>query len=193
MSEQSDEEIAARVADGESAAFDHLIERYEAKIARYGRRFLFDGDDAKDLLQDIFIKAYVNIKDFDTSRKFSAWIYRIAHNEFINAIKKRTRTSTMSLDLDADVLLPHLVSDDTADKEANVHEMRAVLDKSLKEIPIKYKEPLILYYFEDMDYKQISDVLSIPVATVGVRLKRGKAMLKTAVVEVAPEASITHQ
>ena len=89
MSLETDEEIAKRVQGGDVDSFGVLIERYEEKIARYARKFLMRGEDVKDIVQEVFIKAYVNIQSFDTRQRFSPWIYRIAHNEFINAIKKK--------------------------------------------------------------------------------------------------------
>ncbi len=178
--ERTDEEIAAQVQKGDVDAFQLLVERYEQKIGRYARRFLFDGDEAKDLVQEVFIKAYVNIRGFDTDRRFSPWLYRIAHNEFVNALKKKTKERANVSLFDFDVLFPSvkLTAKETADGSVQRHELKRVLDGSLDKIPQKYRDPLVLYYFEEMDYKEIADVLRIPVSTVGVRLQRGKAMLK---------------
>ncbi len=178
--ERKDEEIAAEVQKGDVEAFQTLVERYDQKMSRYARRFLFDSDEAKDLVQEVFIKAYVNIRGFDVYRRFSPWIYRIAHNEFVNALKKRKKERANVSLFDFDVLFPHvkLTAKETADGDFNQHELKKVLEASLDKIPPKYKEPLILYYFEEMDYKEIADVLRIPVSTVGVRLQRGKVMLK---------------
>ena len=183
MDERNDEAIAAAVQHGDLDAFRELVERYEPKMTRYARRFLFGSDDAKDLVQDVFIKAYVNIKSFDTDRRFSPWLYRIAHNEFVNALKKRTKERGNVSLFDFDTLFPHLSAKETADSPARQHEMKVMLERSLDTIPRKYKEPLMLYYFEELDYKEIADVLRIPVSTVGVRLQRGKAMLKKKVSE----------
>jgi RNA polymerase sigma-70 factor (ECF subfamily) len=172
----TDEQIASQVQRGDVQAFGLLIQRFENKLTRYGRRFLFENEDIKDLVQEVFIKAYINIQDFDSARKFSPWIYRIAHNEFINAIKKKSRMPTSPFEPENLPLQP--VAPETADGDAGIKELRAALDGALGQIDPKYREPLILYYFEDMDYKQIADVLHSPVSTVGVRLQRGKAMLK---------------
>ena len=90
IGECGDEEIARRVQEGDIESFGLLVGRYEAKITRYAGKFLLNGEDDKDLAQEVFIKAYVNIQSFDANRKFSSWLYRIAHNEFINAIRKRS-------------------------------------------------------------------------------------------------------
>lgn len=178
--ERRDEEIAAEVQHGDIEAFQLLVERYDQKMGRYARRFLFDSDEAKDLVQEVFIKAYVNIQGFDTDRRFSPWLYRIAHNEFVNALKKKKKDKANISLFDLDVLLPSikLTAKETADGGFNRHELKKMLEGSLDRIPQKYREPLVLYYFEEMDYKEIADVLRIPVSTVGVRLQRGKIMLR---------------
>lgn len=176
MLELTDEEIAQRVQKGDIDVFGVLVQRFEEKMTRYARKFLFAGDEIKDLVQEVFIKAYVNIQSFDASRKFSSWLYRIAHNEFINAGKKKSRLPVFAFDLDA--LFPHLAARETADGDLERRELKEALDKSLDKLDVKYREPLALYYLEDMDYREIADILQIPVSTVGVRLTRGKAMLK---------------
>ena len=176
--ERTDEELVAEVQKGDTESFRVLVERYEPKMARYARRFLFATDDAKDLLQEIFIKTYVNIRSFDLDRRFSPWIYRIAHNEFVNALKKKKKErDTISLFF-VDVLFPHPIAKEAADDEATRRELKEVLEGSLDKLDSKYREPLILYYLEDMDYKEIAEILRIPVSTVGVRLQRGKTNLK---------------
>lgn len=174
--QRSDEEIAALVQRGDVEAFGELIQRYEPKMLRYARKFLFSSGDSEDQVQEVFLKAYMNIKSFDISRKFSPWLYRIAHNEFLNAIKKNRRLSVFSFDFDT--LLPHPASKETADADINVSEIKNLLDTSLDKINPKYRELLVLYYFEEMDYKEIAEILQIPVGTVGVRLKRGREQLK---------------
>lgn len=176
MLKQADEDIATLVQRGDIEAFGVLMQRYEAKMLRYARKFLFGYEDAEDLVQDIFLKAYVNIQDFDTKRRFSPWLYRIAHNEFINSIKKRGREPIPFFDPDA--LFPHPLSVDTADRRINERETKELLDRYLGELSPKYREPLILFYFEEMNYQEIAEVLRIPTSTVGVRLQRGRIALR---------------
>ena len=177
MERETDEQIAARVQHGEGELFGEIIERYQAKLLRYARKFLVDPDDGEDIVQDIFVKTYQNLQSFDTSRSFSPWIYRIAHNEFVNALKKRANHQIVFA-FDIDTLFPNLTAPDTADSEAMERDLRGALDKSLETLPVKYREPLILYYLESMDYKEISEILQIPVSTVGVRLARGRTLLQ---------------
>jgi RNA polymerase sigma-70 factor (ECF subfamily) len=176
MQEKTDEDVAQAVQRGDVEAYGVLVERYSERMLRYARRFLLNPEDSQDLVQDVFIKVYENIRSFDPSRRFSPWIYRIAHNEFVNAIRKRKREPLSYFDLDT--LFPHPIAKETADRDASEQETRRALEKSLAVLDPKYREPLVLYYFEEMSYQEIADVLRIPVATVGVRLNRGKALLK---------------
>lgn len=176
MESRSDEDIARRVQAGESALFGTLVERYEAKLLRYARKFLLLTDDAKDVVQEVFMKAYANMRGFDASKRFSPWIYRIAHNEFVNAGKKRQALRLVPL-MDFDELFPHPTAPENPESDAERSELRRMLDGCLAKIGGKYREALVLRYFEEMDYREIADVLAVPVSTVGIRLKRGKALL----------------
>jgi RNA polymerase sigma-70 factor, ECF subfamily len=175
--EPTDEILAGRAQQGDAAAFGELVERYEAKLLRYARRFLSDPEDGRDIVQDVFIKAYENLQSFDVSRRFSPWIYRIAHNEFVNELaKKKTRNTFFTIDFDT--LFPHLQAAERSDSLALERDLRETLDKHLVKIDPKYREALILYYLEEMNYQEIAEVLHIPVSTVGVRLLRGRAALQ---------------
>ncbi|MCU0653534.1 MAG: RNA polymerase sigma factor [Candidatus Pacebacteria bacterium] len=187
MEELNDEDIARRVQGGDIEAFALLAERYEKKITRYAKKFLSQPDDIKDIVQDVFIKAYVNIKSFDAKRKFSPWIYRIAHNEFVNALKKK-KAGRISF-IDFDVLFPVPVSKEAADGNVERNELRRQLDSCLEKLPVKYREPLVLYYFEEMSYREIAEVMHLPLSTVGIRLQRGKSLLKKIALEKFPETA----
>jgi RNA polymerase sigma-70 factor (ECF subfamily) len=174
----SDEHVAARVQSSDVDAFGTLVDRYEGKLRRYGRKFIARDEDIEDVIQDVFISAYQNIQSFDTSLRFSPWIYRIAHNAFVNALRKSGR---IAFSYDFDVLLSHTVYEDPAESERDLKDMRALLDRGLEKMQPKYREILILHYYEEMPYKDIADVLEIPMGTVSIRLKRAKEALKEAI------------
>lgn len=171
----SDEEVAGFAERGDTQAFGELVRRYETRLLRYARRFLLRAD-AEDAVQEAFLKAYANIRSFDTRRRFSPWIYRIAHNEFVNVLKRRGVETVPVFDFDT--LFPHLVSRDKPEDQAERAELRRLLDNSLQALNVKYRAPLVLYYFEELEYKDIADVLGVPIATVGVRLRRGRNALR---------------
>jgi len=175
---QQDEEIAHLIQSGQIEFFGVLIERYETKIKRYSRKFLYDSEDINDIVQDIFIKAYKNIQSFDTKRKFSSWLYRIAHNELINAFKKKKKSPLPFFDLD--VFFPQSLHEkDDFNQQIDRRETRETIEKCLDKLEAKYREPIILYYLEELSYKEISDIMQIPISTVGIRIKRAKKIMKS--------------
>ncbi len=177
MAQTADGELARAAQGGDTEAFGELVDRYGPKLARYGTKFLRDREDVRDLVQDVFIKAYVNLKSFDAGRAFSPWIYRIAHNEFVSELRRRTGKIAIPV-FDFDVLFPHLASPETTDRETLEKELAGSLGACLDELDPKYREPVVLYYYEELSYAEIAEVLQVPVSTVGVRIARGKAALR---------------
>jgi len=171
----SDEHIVSLVQGGDVDAFGILVDRYEEKLLRYGRKFLARTEDIEDIVQDVFVSAFQNIQGFDASLRVSPWLYRIAHNAFVNALRTRGRVIDL---LDFDALIAHHVYEDPVKNERDIKDMRAMLEKGLDTLSPKYREILILHYFEDMAYKDIADVLQVPVGTVSIRIKRAKEALK---------------
>lgn len=173
---QSDEEVVRRILEGNTELFSILVERYQPKLLRYGQRFLATKEHIEDVVQEVFIKVYENLRSFNTARRFSPWIYRIAHNAFVNTLRERRREAVPFFD--PDVLFPHPVAPDNPEKDASKTEMKRVLDQNLNELPGKYREPLVLFYLEELSYDEISEILRLPISTVGVRLNRGRSLLK---------------
>lgn len=176
--DERDELLVVQICTGNKELFGKLIDRYEEKLTRYVKRFTLNTDDVSDIVQTVFIKAYSNLQSFDTTRSFNAWIYRIAHNECVNHLKKKGNEKISFLDFDT--FFPHPFAKETADEETIHLEDKAFIESSLSRVSPKYREVLVLYFYEDFSYQEISEILRIPVATVGVRLKRGKEALKKA-------------
>lgn len=169
-----------RLALQEQAFFGYVINRYEPKLDRYIRRLgVHDADDRADVLQDIFIKVYRNLNGFDQSMRFSSWIYRIAHNEAISWYRKRNARPEGHMVLDSDDVLNFLSNKEDSsevqfDQEINADRLADALEK----IDEKYRAVLMLRYFEHKDYNEISDILQIPIGSVGTLLHRGKHALR---------------
>lgn len=175
--QQSDEEIAALVQAGDIDFFGVLVHRYKEKMIRYARKFLSDNEDINDIIQEIFIKVYKNIQSFDIKRKFSPWLYRIAHNELVNALKKRKKNILPIFEVDT--FLPHSFQDNSFGQNIDRQDIQKIINKCLDLLEPKYREPIILYYLEDLSYKEIAEVMRVPISTVGVRIKRAKEMMKS--------------
>lgn len=174
--EPSDETLAAQVQAGDNDQFGLLVQRYEDKMIRYGRKFLSDRIDIVDLVQDIFVRAYENINSFNAKYKFSSWLYRVAHNAFVNALREKSRRPILFFDIDT--LLPHPIASETADGETVNKELQKMMETVLNKLDLRYREPLVLFYFEEMNYQEIAEVLRIPTSTVGIRLRRGREKLR---------------
>lgn len=174
----TDEALVAVVLETPNA-FGEVIERYEAKLARYIERLgVRVPDDKLDVLQEIFIKSYRNLNSFDGSFKFSSWIYRIAHNEAISWYRKQSVRPEGHLVADGEEVML-LIKDSTEgaevafDKDLNASE----LIRALNQIDQKYQEAIILRFFEHKEYEEISDILRIPIGSVGTLISRGKKQL----------------
>lgn len=175
-SQQSDEEIALLVQKGRVESFEILLRRYKEKIERYARKFLSDNEDINDIIQDIFIKSYTNIQSFDAKRKFSPWLYKIAHNELVNSLRRKKKKLPL---FDLDVFLPHSLQDNSLNHDLDRRDIKKMIDKCLDKLDLKYREPIILYYLENLPYKEIAEIMQIPVSTVGIRIKRAKKIMKS--------------
>jgi RNA polymerase sigma factor (sigma-70 family) len=174
--ERTDEGLVRLLQTGDDQALVTIMERYTAKLVRYGHRFLESDDDIGDIVQDVFISVYQNARDFDATRRFSPWIYRIAHNAFVDALKRRAKGPVYGLDFDR--VVPHPIYVDPIETEKEKEEMRVLLEKHLDELPSEYREIIDLHYYEGFRYQEIADILHIPLGTVGIRLSRAKQRLK---------------
>jgi len=172
-----DEELTQQIKKDDHLALSEVINRYQNKIFYYVLKMINNYDDAQDIVQQTFLKVYENIQGFDDERKFSSWIYRIAHNIAINQVKKNQRLVSVEahhLDWLED---NHGELEDfieKKDREKLSQELIGFLDY----IRPEYKEILILYYFEEKSYEEISDILRIPESTVGVWLRRARTSLR---------------
>lgn len=175
----SDEEIVS-MALREKAFFAHIVYRYEDKLARYIMRLgIRNAEDREDTLQDIFIKIYKNLNDFDTSLSFSSWVYRIAHNEAVSAYrKKNVRPEGHLIDAGDEIVARELTAEEGAEKLFDEKVNAQEVGRALECLDEKYKSALILRYFEHKEYEEISDILKIPTGSVGTLLHRGKKQLK---------------
>ena len=176
LKKMADEELAKSVSS-DTKAYDELMERYEAKLLRYIRRLAqLNVQDAEDILQDVFLKAYVRIGDFDCDLRFSSWIYRITHNAVISEYR---RSSKRKGDIEIEEApIKALLDDINIPAEMDKSILQKTVREALDELPIKQREPLELFYFEDKTVNEISDIIRKPTGTVGTLMSRGKKHLK---------------
>ena len=171
ISKKSDEEIIIIVRSSDKEAYAEIIKRYQTKLIRYASYILNDDHMGAEVVQEGFIKAYINLNGFDTKKKFSSWIYRIVHNEAMNMISKYKKQVPMNDEIEYDSGID--LEDDFIKSE-----LLSRTHHCLEQMTIIYKEPLSLFYLEEKSYEEISDILRIPIGTVGTRVNRARGIMK---------------
>jgi RNA polymerase sigma-70 factor (ECF subfamily) len=151
--------------------FGKIIDRYQKKLERYVLYLTGQKNEVDDLVQEVFIKVYINLNSFDTKKKFSSWIFRIAHNLAVNYLKKKKIVFNLNENINID-------DSKNIEEDFEKKELKKIIESCLSNVPINYKEVVVLYYFENLSYEEISDSLKIPPGTVAIRLSRAKKYLK---------------
>lgn len=170
---KTDEELVILVLENPDN-FLYIMERYQASLLRFIRRiFGVSLADAEDVLQEVYIKVYKNLNSFDTSLKFSSWIYRITRNHVISENRKRKNHQEFLFD-NEETSENKFISRIDLPKEIDNILNRGVIIKILTEMDEKYREVLVLRFLEEMDYQEIADVLKKPVGTIGTLINRAK-------------------
>ena len=171
----SDEELVAMARSGKNA-FADLYARYYPKIKRYiGYKLPYsDPEDKEDIVQDVFMKAWKGLDSFNTSQRFSPWIYRIAHNEMANAVKAKLSKRNQSLEELQEDSHFDIPSTDYADTRIKRLLLRENINRILLKLDNKYRIPLIMMHVHGMSHKEISKELSLSITTVGGRIQRAK-------------------
>lgn len=168
-----DEALAVMALEDEEA-LKLLIKRYEKPLFFYIRRLInLSEEETQDILQQVFIKIYYHLNDFDNKLKFSSWAYRIAHNEAMSEIRKKRHGNKP---LEAEFLEVKAESDllEDACRSFEASKVAEALDR----MKPKYREIIVLRYFEDLDYKEISDILKKPLGSVATLVNRAKNNFK---------------
>lgn len=184
MHEHATDEEVARSARKYRQDFAVLVERYQDKLLRYIRR-IGAGEDAEDILQETFISAFRYLNSFDDSLAFSSWIYRIAHNTTISAYRKKKIRPHGNLINDGEEFLLKIKSDTDIESELEISAGIIEINQAMLSIKQKYRDVIVLRYVEELEYKEISDVLKIPMGSVASLLSRAKKSLKSELEEKA--------
>lgn len=176
---KTDEALVALALE-DKAYFACIISRYQEKLGRYVRRLSrFSDDDVDDVLQEVFIKVYTNLNNFDADLSFSSWIYRIAHNTVVSLHRKHmVRPEGHMVDIDDDILHSIVDAGEDVEKENDTQYLRKHLLQAMDQMPQKYKDILVLRFFEEKEYREISDILQKPAGSVATLINRAKTQLK---------------
>lgn len=185
----SDEELLSRFCNGQKEAFGILLRRYERELFGYLRRYLGDSNLAEDVFQNTFLQVYLKSGQFEAGRPVRPWLYTIATNQAIDALRRNGRHQAVSLDQtraeggegELHNLMDMLESKGPSPLEAaQGEERREKVRASVDRLPEFLREVLILAYFQGLKYREIADILAIPVGTVKSRLHAALVKLQEA-------------
>jgi RNA polymerase sigma-70 factor (ECF subfamily) len=174
----SDSELLARSIAGDEAAFREIVNRYKNSLYAFLRQFLNRYDLVEDVFQETFLQLFASRDSFDTNRPLRPWLFTIAANKAKDALRKWQRTSTIPIgtladseDLSFDDMLNTVTSDRTMPyDELQKNETAERVGRIIADMPENLREILILAYFQRFSYKQMAEILSIPIGTVKSRL-----------------------
>jgi RNA polymerase sigma-70 factor (ECF subfamily) len=174
----TDAELIAAVVAGAQAPFQVLMERHQQAVFGYLYRLLLqDVETARDLTQSVFLKAYQHLASVERSRPFEPWLFRIAHNEAANHLRTRARRREAPLDEEATERLSDPAGVSPEETRSAAEERRAVRD-ALARLKPKYREVLMLHFYEEKSYEEIAEILSLSLGTVSTLIRRGKERLR---------------
>lgn len=174
---ESDEHLVDRSLRGEREAFDRLVERYQSAVYHFALRFCGHPDDARELAQDIFVRAYLKLNTFQPGRPFRPWLYRVAGSVCLNH-RARRRPETVPLEpVEQPGWEPPGPAPNPAD-EAAKSDLRRRLFEAVRQLPVAYRTVLLLRHLEGLDYRDIAACLKLPLGTVKTHLHRARQMLR---------------
>jgi len=179
----TDEVIVERIKDGEVDLFEILVKRYQERLINYIYRMINHRETAMELCQDVFLKVFKSLKQYDPEFKFTTWVHRIASNATIDWIrKKRVLTYSMesSVDEDAPSLEQQLKSNAlTPHEQLEMSQLKDRIMDAIDSLPLIYKELIILRHMNHLSYEEIAQAVELPLGTVKNRIFRGREMLKS--------------
>jgi len=176
-----DRALVARILEGDRDRFTELVKRYEKRVVNYVYRITHRYEEAHDLTQEIFVKVFVALDRYDPKYQFSTWLFRIAQNSAIDALRKKSI---------AEVPIAKQSNDEeTKDREfadtgvspyraLKNKQLAAAIDKAVVELPTDYRELIQLRHFAELSYEEIASMKKLPLGTVKNKLFRARNMLK---------------
>lgn len=180
-----DRALVERILGGDRDRFSELVSRYQKRVINYVYRITHRYEDARDLTQDIFVKVYLALDRYDPKYQFSTWVFRIAQNSAIDALRKKSIS---------EVSLTRSSSDDesgTTEREfpddgispyraLKNKQLSAAIDKAVGHLPSDYRELIQLRHFAELSYEEIATMKKLPLGTVKNKLFRARNLLKEA-------------
>lgn len=180
-SSKADDKLVSAAVEGDESAYAKLVEKYRKPLFFHISKLVKDRDHIEDLVQEAFMKAFGNLKSYNTDYAFSTWLYRIATNHSIDYLRKR-KLQTLSIDEpiktregEIEIELPDESSQ--SDRDIIRKQRKKIIRKSIEELPEKYRQVIEMRHMEEKSYQEISEILDLPLGTVKAHIFRAREML----------------
>jgi RNA polymerase sigma-70 factor (ECF subfamily) len=164
--------IVERVVSGQRELYRFLVDRHERQVHALGMSFLRNRDDAADFTQDVFLKAFRSLPQFEGASRFSTWLYRVAYNTALNDVSRRKEYFSLAEDFDAESSFL------TPEEESVKRAVRQAVRQAVAELPEKYRICIDLFFFYDRSYEEIEAITGNPVGTIKSHVFRAKKILR---------------
>lgn len=184
-------ELVRRSRAKDLVAYDELVGRYQGRIYSLLYNMTSNKEDAEDILQEVFVKAYQSLDKFRGTSSFYTWVYRIAVNRAINFLKKRKRKSALSLDdvdlgIERDPAYVEMTSRESPIRDMSIHELQRKLNEALKTLSEKHRTVVVLHDIQGLPHDEIADMLGCSAGTVRSRLFYARQRLQAELTEFMP-------
>jgi RNA polymerase sigma-70 factor (ECF subfamily) len=180
--EMDDAEVIARVLAGETALYEIIMRRYNERLYRVSRAILRDGDEAEDVMQDAYVRAYKSLASFEGRSSFATWLTRIAVNEALHRKKQRMRIEPIEAE---DHIMELAALGDSPEQQYGRQEITGILEQAIAALPEQYRIVFMLREVEEMSTEETAEALELSEENVRIRLHRARALLKKYLVEKA--------
>jgi len=175
----TDEELVRRSKEDDERAFGELVSRYESKVYSLALRMVRNPEDAEDVLQDTFLRAYRGIKSFQGASTFSTWIYRITANSALMRLRKK-QLPTVSIEDQEERETPVNIADWTPGpvEQLMTQELQTEMDEAIEALPPEFRQVFILRDIEERSNAEVAEILDLSVAAVKSRLHRARLKVR---------------
>jgi RNA polymerase sigma-70 factor (ECF subfamily) len=164
--------IVKKVISGQRELCRFLVDRHQREVNALGISFLRNREDAADFTQEVFLKAFRNLRQFEGTARFSTWLYRIAYNTALNNVNRRKEYLSLAENYDAESALL------TPEEESVKSVVRQAVRQAVQELPEKYRSCIDLFFFYDRSYEEIETITAYPVNTIKSYVFRAKKILR---------------
>lgn len=189
MTDLKERDLIRRAKQGDMLAFEELILKHEKIVYNLALRMMNHGEDAKDISQEVFLKTYRSLSNFDERSAFSTWLYRITHNTCIDEMRKRKGKQSFSLEEELEHeegSVQRQIADegDTPEESILRAEQKNEILQALDNLSEEHKAAIVLRDVKGLSYEEIAEILEVTLGTVKSRISRGRNQLKNEILKI---------